>query len=88
MQNLYGLTEITCSAFHSLPHETYNHQTETVGFIQDHTEAKVVDKNGKVVPQGIPGELYLRGYNTMQRYFGDEEKTKEVLSYDRWFKTG
>lgn len=88
LQNLYGLTETTCSAFQSLPAENDSHVWESVGFLQDHTEAKVVDRNGRMVPMGTPGELYIRGYNTMLRYFGDEAKTKETISYDKWLKTG
>ncbi len=36
----------------------------------------------------ISGELCTRGYSTMLGYWGDEAKTKEVITEDRWFHTG
>ena len=37
---------------------------------------------------GVEGELVTRGYSTMLGYWGDEEKTLEVITPDRWFHTG
>nr|CAD7597656.1 unnamed protein product [Timema genevievae] len=54
----------------------------------DYLEVKVVDTEGKVVPMETPGELMVRGYNVMLGYWGDEEKTAEVMGADRWFRTG
>ncbi|CAG2061146.1 unnamed protein product, partial [Timema podura] len=54
----------------------------------DYLEVKVVDTDGKVVPMETPGELMVRGYNIMLGYWGDEEKTAEVMGADRWFRTG
>nr|CAD7455844.1 unnamed protein product [Timema tahoe] len=51
-------------------------------------QVKVVDTEGKVVPMETPGELMVRGYNVMLGYWGDEEKTAEVMGADRWFRTG
>ena len=64
------------------------HATETVGHVQDHLEVKIVDENGYTVPMGQPGELYTRGYTTMLGYYGDESKTKETMTADKWLKTG
>ena len=63
-------------------------KTSTIGFPSDHTEVKVVDEEGQVVPTGVPGELCTRGYSTMLGYWGDKEKTAEVYKEDRWFHTG
>jgi len=49
---------------------------------------KVVDGEGRVVPFGVAGELCARGYMTMKGYWGDPEKTAEVLTDSGWFHTG
>ena len=35
----------------------------------EHFEVKVVDKNGNIVKCNEPGELLVRGYNTMVFFF-------------------
>ena len=60
----------------------------TVGKIHPHVEAKVVDDTGKIVPRNTQGELWTRGYCVMLNYWDDDEKTKEVISADRWYRTG
>jgi fatty-acyl-CoA synthase len=51
-------------------------------------QAKVVDATGKMVPFGTPGELLIRGYLNMLGYWGEDDKTKEMIGPDRWVKTG
>ena len=63
-------------------------KTSTIGYPADHTEVKVVDEEGQVVPTGVAGELCTRGYSTMLGYWGDKEKTEEVYKEDGWFHTG
>ena len=63
-------------------------KTSTIGYPSDHTEVKVVDDEGQVVPTGVAGELCTRGYSTMLGYWGDKEKTAQVYKDDRWFHTG
>jgi medium-chain acyl-CoA ligase, mitochondrial len=88
VRSIYGLTETTAAVFQSLPDDGNETLQNSVGYISDHTEAKVIDENGKVVPFGQAGELCVRGYMTLMDYFDDAAKTKEVLSADGWFKTG
>lgn len=38
---MYGLSETTASSFQSMPGDSIDLVAETVGYIQDHTEAKV-----------------------------------------------
>ncbi|KOC63524.1 Acyl-CoA synthetase family member 2, mitochondrial, partial [Habropoda laboriosa] len=88
LKMIYGLTETTAINFHSLPNE-HNELTETtVGYLSNHIEVMVVDVNGKAVPFGTPGELWVRGYCTMKGYWGDEESTKKTFTEDGWLKTG
>jgi fatty-acyl-CoA synthase len=47
-----------------------------------------VDQDGRVVPEGSKGELWVRGYSVMQGYWGDEENTRKLIGLDGWTKTG
>ena len=48
----------------------------------------MVDKEGRMVPMGTPGELWVRSYGIMLGYWNDEEKTREFLRPDGWARTG
>ncbi len=75
----YGLTE-TAPVISA---ENDDHMREnSVGCAIPGVEVKVVDMD----ENGI-GELIARGDNVMLGYFGDEEKTAEVIK-DGWFYTG
>ncbi|KAB0800643.1 hypothetical protein PPYR_06383 [Photinus pyralis] len=89
IQNIvYGATEMTGITFQSLIDDKEYRNTETVGYIMDHVEAKVVDRKGNLVPFGTPGELCVRGYLISKSYWNDPEKTKEVLCDRKWYRTG
>lgn len=88
VQNAYGASETSASAFIQQLNETEENVVTTVGRLNEHMEAKIIDSNGRVVPFGQIGELCIRGYNIMLEYYGDEEKTREVLDSDKWYKTG
>lgn len=57
-----------------------------------HAYAKIVDKDGNVVPVGVRGELCMAGYQLQSGYWNNSEKTAEVMVYDRagvlWLHTG
>ncbi|XP_052754750.1 medium-chain acyl-CoA ligase ACSF2, mitochondrial [Galleria mellonella] len=85
---LYGLTETTASVFQSLPGDSTELVSETVGYIQDHVEVKVVDDNGNVLPFGSSGELVVRGYLNMIGYWDEPEKTRKAFYEGGWLRTG
>ncbi|KAM4662570.1 medium-chain acyl-CoA ligase ACSF2, mitochondrial-like isoform 2-T2 [Discoglossus pictus] len=86
---LYGTTENSPVTFSGSPHDEIMRKMNTVGYVMPHTEAKVVDSNtGLVVPLNTPGELLIRGYCVMLRYWNDPEKTKETITPENWYKTG
>ncbi|KAJ4435734.1 hypothetical protein ANN_18351 [Periplaneta americana] len=87
LQPAYGMTEVTV-VFFSQPEDTLEQMTATVGYLMEHVEVKVVDKEGRMVPMGTPGELWVRGYNVMLGYWKDEEKTRQFIGPDGWAKTG
>ncbi|XP_028172239.1 acyl-CoA synthetase family member 2, mitochondrial isoform X3 [Ostrinia furnacalis] len=88
VKTLYGLTEATAGLFQSLPEDGVDVVADTVGFLHDHLEVKVVDQEGKTVPWGSSGELLQRGYSTMLGYWAEPGKTSEVLADDGWLSTG
>lgn len=71
-----------------LPNDSDFLASSTAGFPCENTEVKLVDKNGKIVPIGEEGELCVRGYGVTLGYYGEPEKTLEVLEQSRWFHTG
>ncbi|KAG7506127.1 acyl-CoA synthetase family member 2, mitochondrial-like isoform X1 [Solea senegalensis] len=85
----YGTTENSPLTFLGFPQDNDELKINTTGCIMSHTEAKVVDPTtGVVVPLGESGELLVRGPCVMHGYWDDPEKTREVLSQDRWYRTG
>lgn len=85
---MYGLTEATAVIFQTQSSDNQYRQLNTVGKVQDHLEVKVIDRAGKIVPFGDPGELCVRGYPTMVEYYREEDKTKELMDESKWLRTG
>ena len=48
----------------------------------------MIDKEGRIVPRGVAGELCTRGYSVMSGYWGEQEKTREAIDPARWMHTG
>ncbi|XP_053677087.1 medium-chain acyl-CoA ligase ACSF2, mitochondrial [Anopheles nili] len=88
VKTVFGMTETTAVIFQSLFDESPEDVQQTVGHLTDHYEAKVIDKDGHVVPLGTAGELCVRGYSTMLGYWDDPQKTKDTIDADRWLRTG
>nr|CAD7439607.1 unnamed protein product [Timema bartmani] len=84
---VYGMTE-GLYFFVGVPETSLEETFTTVGKAMQYVEFKAVDKDGKMVPMGSPGELWVRGYIIMLGYWGDEAKTRETITADGWLKTG
>jgi fatty-acyl-CoA synthase len=84
----YGMTETSPVSFQTRLSDPLAARVETVGRIMPHTEVKIVDEHGRIVPRGEPGELCTRGYSVMLGYWDDDARTREVLDAAGWMHSG
>lgn len=85
----YGTTENSPVTFLGCPLDNMERKCETVGYILDHVEAKIVNPTtGQVMPLGMKGEIMIRGYCVMLEYWSEKAKTEECITKDGWYKTG
>ena len=84
----YGMTETSPVITSSETDDPIEKQVSTVGRIFPHVEVKIIDENGRIVAPGQTGELLARGYNVMQGYWDDIEKTEESIDEAGWMHTG
>ena len=84
----YGMTETGPLATQTFPDDPIELRVGTVGRPLPHTEIKVVDGKGRIVPRGEPGELCTRGYSVMRGYWGDSGRTAETIDEANWIRTG
>ncbi|MFI6876468.1 AMP-binding protein [Streptomyces sp. NPDC050400] len=85
----YGMTETSPVSLQTRRDDDLERRTGTVGRVLPHIEVKVVDPvTGVTLPRGEAGELCTRGYSVMLGYWGEPEKTAEVIDAGRWMHTG
>ncbi|KAF9226330.1 acetyl-CoA synthetase-like protein [Gyrodon lividus] len=91
----YGMSEWSHPvSFQTTPADQVTKRVETVGKVQPHVRAKIINSEGKIVPVGTPGELCVTGYLLQKGYWEDEEQTKKVMRQDPedvstvWMHTG
>jgi fatty-acyl-CoA synthase len=84
----YGMTETSPVSFQTRLSDPLATRVETVGRIMPHTEVKIVDEHGRIVPRGERGELCTRGYSVMIGYWDDDARTCEVLDAAGWMHSG
>ncbi len=80
----YGMTEIGMALSNPLRGER---RPGFVGAPLPGVEVRLVDENGKPAPQGIPGEIEVRGGNVFLEYWGRPDATRDAFR-DGWFRTG
>lgn len=82
----YGLTEAS-------PIVTINRTDEpkftgSVGFPIPSTEVSIRQDEGKPLPIGEIGEIWVRGPQVMSGYWRNQAETRAVLTEEGWLKTG
>ncbi|EXJ77044.1 hypothetical protein A1O3_10202 [Capronia epimyces CBS 606.96] len=88
----YGMTETSPVTFMTPIDDPDERRATTVGKVFPHTSAKIIDRNGEIVPRGVPGELCTSGFALQKGYWKNQEKTAEAMKVDRdgvrWMHTG
>ncbi len=84
----YGMTETGPVSTQTSIDDPVRRRVETVGRVLPHTEIKIVDPDGRIVPRGTAGELLTRGYCVMPKYWNDPEKTAKAIDEARWIASG
>ena len=74
--NIYGPTETTVT---SNTTRITNADNINVGKALYNYITEIRDIDGKMLPQGVMGELYIGGYGVAGGYYGIEDKTKEAF---------
>lgn len=82
----YGLTE-TSPAATMVPFNAKEFDG-SIGFPIPATDLSCRDDDGKEVPQGEPGEIWIKGPQVMKGYYNRPEETAKCLTKDGWLKTG
>jgi long-chain acyl-CoA synthetase len=80
----YGLSESTCRSTFNPPDE--RRRAGSCG-LSIGNEMRVVDEDDNEVPDGVPGEIVMRGENIFKGYFKNEEATARAFR-GGWFHTG
>ena len=90
--NVSGMTETSPASFMTFTDDPLEKRLSTVGKILPHMKAKIVDRNGDIVPVGSRGELCVAGYALQKGYWRNPEKTAEAMRADEdgtiWIHTG
>lgn len=88
LTNAYGMTETSPGSHQTSPQDPFQKKVTTVGKVLPHVQAKIIDEKGDVSSINTPGELCIRGYVNMLRYWNDPEATKKTVDAAGWLKTG
>ncbi len=84
----YGMTETGPVSFQTSAEDSLERRVTTVGRVLPHTEVKIVDDEGRIVPPGTPGGLCTRGYGVMHGYRDDPEHTAKAIDAAGWMHSG
>ena len=82
----YGMTE-TCGIITSINGDFFIDKPESCGPAMPVFDAKCVDEDGNEVPQGEPGELWVKGGHVIRGYLNRDDATAETIT-DGWLHTG
>ncbi|MEO8104700.1 MAG: class I adenylate-forming enzyme family protein, partial [Betaproteobacteria bacterium] len=86
LNNGYGLTEASPTISQTRLDE--HREDCSVGRAIPHVDVRIVDRTGRDLRPGEPGELWVRGPNVMKGYYHNLALTREVIDADGWLNTG
>ncbi|OAL25740.1 hypothetical protein AYO22_04729 [Fonsecaea multimorphosa] len=80
----WGMTELSSIVTMTKTSDPMEKKLKTAGRLLPNFSAKIVEPDtGKCLPWGQRGEIVISGYGRMHSYFGDKEKTAQVLKHHR-----
>jgi long-chain acyl-CoA synthetase len=82
----YGLTEIS-SIGTAIAGIDYQRKPQSVGLAAPVVDIKIVGEDGRDLPAGEAGEIWIKGPNVMKGYWNLPEATAEVIT-DGWMHSG
>ena len=86
LHNGYGMTETSPTI--SQTRMDAPRRDTSVGSVIPGVEIRVMDQDGFPVPEGEPGELWVRGPNVMKGYYREPELTENTMRPGGWLNTG
>jgi fatty-acyl-CoA synthase len=84
----FGMSETSAAGLATARSDPLARRLATVGRVTGHTEIKIVDEAGAVVPRGVAGELCTRGFAVMLGYWNDADATATAIDAEGWMHTG
>jgi fatty-acyl-CoA synthase len=85
----FGMTEAAGTVCTGMLADTLESRVTRLGHPLPGLELRIVDpESGADAPVGQRGEVYVRGYSTLEGYYKDTEKTAAALDADGWYHTG
>ncbi len=84
----YGLTEVCGIATMCRHDDDPETIATTSGRAIPGVEVICADERGEEVPRGEPGEILIRGYNTMLGYLDDDAETAATIDSQGWLHSG
>ena len=86
---LFGQTESTGAGTGTLPADSFELKSTTVGKAYANMEIKIVNpETGQPVECDQSGELWMRGFPVMTGYYNMPEKTAETIDPEGWLHSG
>ena len=82
----YGMTESNACGF-AATGAVYKYKPNSAGCIAPIVDVRIVDENGKDLPAGERGEVYLKSPTIVKGYWNKPEATSETF-VDGWLLTG
>ncbi len=85
--NGYGMTETGPTAFVAAPEDALT-KIGSVGKPQMLLDVRIVDGQGRDVPEGESGEIWMRGAGLTPGYWNRPEETAKAFTAEGWLKSG
>lgn len=83
----YGLTETSTAATLATPADLARFP-DSVGKPVINVDVEIRDEQGRRVPDGVEGEICVRGPQVMLGYWNNPEATSAAIGPDGWLRTG